>query len=278
MSKTGVWSEAVEPPTLGQRMSRLGTAVARVEGQVGADAEGHRAKRGLGGVGRGAPPGLVSREPDEGGGAPPSTPRPHHALRHRHRQHSRHRVDASPPPPDDGDAGARGQWVPLGSASTSPASAPGPPLASSPRDGHAACYGPDQVVLIIALTCALNFACIFLVMAFVHICNRNRKCASTGCDSPLLFADDSDCEADLKAALSSSPDESDHFEEDALLLAKRPFPPWRPCATLLGAERRRCGPLASSSSSGALGGGAAHAANLLLPPAAFSMEDLHILE
>ncbi|XP_046402247.1 wiskott-Aldrich syndrome protein homolog [Ischnura elegans] len=264
-----------------------------------------------------------------------STPRPHHALRHRHRQHSRHRPPTTPrtqhgaeeegPPPRRPGGG----WVPPPPPPPDAGPAPGLPRvttfasggeeegedgrgvtasSSSPRDGHAACYGPDQVVLIIALTCALNFACIFLVMALVHVCNRNRKCSSSGCDSPLLLVDsDFEAKACLAAAASTSGDEEDADEDeeddwdevDALLLSssssKRPFlepprayrlapfapslgpPPWRPTPLpplhpfYPPLERRR--PLPSSASSTAVA-----SSRPLLPPAAFSMEDLHILE
>jgi hypothetical protein len=33
------------------------------------------------------------------------------------------------------------------------------------------CYGPNEVLLIIAITCAVNFAFIFGVMTIVHLCN-----------------------------------------------------------------------------------------------------------
>ncbi|KDR10283.1 hypothetical protein L798_15650 [Zootermopsis nevadensis] len=34
------------------------------------------------------------------------------------------------------------------------------------------CYSTNQVLLIIAVTCAVNFAFIFVVMTLVHVCNR----------------------------------------------------------------------------------------------------------
>jgi hypothetical protein len=37
---------------------------------------------------------------------------------------------------------------------------------------HDACYSTNQVLLVIAITCAVNFAFIFIVMTLVHVCNR----------------------------------------------------------------------------------------------------------
>jgi hypothetical protein len=34
------------------------------------------------------------------------------------------------------------------------------------------CYSTNQVLLIIAVTCAVNFAFIFVVMSLVQVCNR----------------------------------------------------------------------------------------------------------
>ncbi|KAF4522654.1 hypothetical protein B566_EDAN011053 [Ephemera danica] len=51
----------------------------------------------------------------------------------------------------------------------------------TPPQQHTAdtCYGPNQVLLIIAVTCAVNFAFIFGVMTIVHLCNvRGRSGAS----------------------------------------------------------------------------------------------------
>jgi hypothetical protein len=37
---------------------------------------------------------------------------------------------------------------------------------------HDMCYSTNQVLLIIAVTCAVNFAFIFVVMTLVHVCSR----------------------------------------------------------------------------------------------------------
>ena len=38
---------------------------------------------------------------------------------------------------------------------------------------HELCYNTNQVLVIIAVTCAVNFAFIFIVMTLVHVCNRS---------------------------------------------------------------------------------------------------------
>nr|CAD7434101.1 unnamed protein product [Timema monikensis] len=49
------------------------------------------------------------------------------------------------------------------------------PVTRRRLDGHDACYNTYEVLLIIGLTCAVNFAFIFVVMAFVHLCNRGQQ-------------------------------------------------------------------------------------------------------
>jgi len=38
---------------------------------------------------------------------------------------------------------------------------------------HDMCYSTNQVLLVIAITCGVNFAFIFVVMTLVNLCNRS---------------------------------------------------------------------------------------------------------
>ncbi|PNF22565.1 hypothetical protein B7P43_G12852 [Cryptotermes secundus] len=68
---------------------------------------------------------------------------------------------------------------------------------------HDACYSTNQVLLVIAVTCAVNFAFIFVVMTLVHVCNRAGSKLS-GLDSVVL-AEDGDCDIhDQKLPLDGS--------------------------------------------------------------------------
>jgi hypothetical protein len=40
---------------------------------------------------------------------------------------------------------------------------------------HDVCYSTNQVLVIIAVTCAVNFAFIFVVMTLVHVCNLSSR-------------------------------------------------------------------------------------------------------
>ncbi|XP_059470200.1 uncharacterized protein LOC132193502 [Neocloeon triangulifer] len=47
---------------------------------------------------------------------------------------------------------------------------------NSTAAGHEVCYGPNEVLIVIAITCAVNFAFIFGIMTVVHFCNiRNHS-------------------------------------------------------------------------------------------------------
>ncbi|XP_069692330.1 uncharacterized protein [Periplaneta americana] len=58
---------------------------------------------------------------------------------------------------------------------------------------HDACYNTNQVLLIIAVTCAVNFAFIFTVMTLVHVCNRSGG-KLDGLDTVVL-AENGDCDS-----------------------------------------------------------------------------------
>ncbi|KAJ9594543.1 hypothetical protein L9F63_027474 [Diploptera punctata] len=54
-------------------------------------------------------------------------------------------------------------------------------------ENHQLCYNnTNQVLLIIAVTCAVNFAFIFIVMTLVHICNRSSAIKLGGLDTLVL--------------------------------------------------------------------------------------------
>ncbi|PSN44803.1 hypothetical protein C0J52_22505, partial [Blattella germanica] len=50
---------------------------------------------------------------------------------------------------------------------------------------HELCYSANQVLCIIAVTCAVNFAFIFVVMTLVHVCNRQHGTKLSGSERRL---------------------------------------------------------------------------------------------
>jgi hypothetical protein len=84
----------------------------------------------------------------------------HHAVRH----HGKHRRKLEPPPPPP---------VNVSTTTVSPSEEGNQTSPHSRRlASHDACYSTNQVLLVIAVTCAVNFAFIFVVMTLVHVCNR----------------------------------------------------------------------------------------------------------
>jgi hypothetical protein len=87
---------------------------------------------------------------------------------------------------EDGDAEAqhpvrhhgkhRRKLEPSANASTATASPSVDANRTSPHSRrlakHDACYSTNQVLLVVAVTCAVNFAFICVVMTLVHLCNR----------------------------------------------------------------------------------------------------------
>jgi hypothetical protein len=62
----------------------------------------------------------------------------------------------------------------LSTTTTSPAAESNQTSPHSRRlSSHDACYSTNQVLLVIAVTCAVNFTFICVVMTLVHVCNRS---------------------------------------------------------------------------------------------------------
>jgi hypothetical protein len=88
---------------------------------------------------------------------------------------------------DDGDADIqhpvrhhgkhRRKQEPSANLSSTSTSAPAEGNQTSPHSrrlaGHNACYSTNQVLLVIAVTCVVNFTFICVVMTLVHVCNRS---------------------------------------------------------------------------------------------------------
>lgn len=66
---------------------------------------------------------------------------------------------------------------PLADPSTTPVVPPEEGNHTSPHSrrlySHDMCYSTNQVLLVIAITCGVNFAFIFVVMTLVNLCNRS---------------------------------------------------------------------------------------------------------
>ncbi|XP_068084340.1 uncharacterized protein [Anabrus simplex] len=121
---------------------------------------------------------------------------PHHKVRH---SKSRRKPVAVPTTP------------PTTAVPTSSSTTPAPTAPARRLERHDTCYNTNEVLLIIAITCAVNFAFIFVIMALVHVCNRNNKVAGiSGLES--LIIDNGDCvsqeRGSQKLTLVLTPDQS----------------------------------------------------------------------